>query len=112
MLQTNQIEKPRCSATIDQMRLRRAIDLPLVFQNVSSSGFQSEIQVELRLLIAAILWWGGTVRGGTQSSSQAVCQMHVIEKTNIFVGITMNVARFSRIPCLVFVQCTILGACA
>src|SRR5215813_2086462 len=108
MLQSNQIEKPRCSATIDQMRLRRAIVLPLVFQNVSSSGFQSEIQVELRLLIAAILWWGGDVRGGTQSFSQALCQMYVIEKSKIFVGIPMRVARFLRTPCLVFVQRTIV----
>src|SRR5436309_2752019 len=45
MLQISQTETPICSATIDQMRLRRAMTLPLVFQNVSSSGFQSEIQV-------------------------------------------------------------------
>src|SRR5579864_5146829 len=36
-----------CSATIDQIRLRRATTLPVAFQNVSSSGFQSEIQVGL-----------------------------------------------------------------
>src|SRR5258707_14866513 len=47
MLQISQTEKPMCSATIDQMRLRRATALPLVFQYVSSSGFQSEIQVVL-----------------------------------------------------------------
>src|SRR5271155_193030 len=34
-----------CSATIDQIRLRRAVTLPLVSQKVVSSGFQSEIQV-------------------------------------------------------------------
>src|SRR5947209_5400602 len=51
MLQLSQIEKPRCSATIDQMRLRRAMALPLEFQYLSSSGFQSEIQVVFRLLI-------------------------------------------------------------
>src|SRR5712691_7796011 len=51
MLQTSQIEKPRCSATIDQIRLRRAMNLPLAFQNFSSSGFQSEIHVVLRSLI-------------------------------------------------------------
>src|ERR1700688_5231225 len=44
MLQISQTENPRCSATIDQMRLRWAMALPLDFQNVSSSGFQSEIQ--------------------------------------------------------------------
>src|SRR5262245_49082035 len=109
MLHSNQIEKPRCSATIDHMRLRRAIVLPLVLQNVSSSGFQSEIQVELRLLIAAILWWGGDVRGGTQSFSQALCQMYAIEKTKIFVGTPLRVARFLRMACLVFVQRTIVS---
>src|SRR5271168_4285914 len=45
MLQISQTENPICSATIDQMRLRRAMNLPFEFQNVSSSGFQSEIQV-------------------------------------------------------------------
>src|SRR5580700_1445611 len=46
MLQIIQIEKPRCSAKIDQIRLRRAMNLPLDSQNFSSSGFHSEIQVE------------------------------------------------------------------
>src|SRR5215510_9779995 len=45
MLQISQTEKPICSATIDQIRLRRATVLPVVFQNASSSGRQSEIQV-------------------------------------------------------------------
>src|SRR6516164_5997693 len=45
MLQISQTENPMCSATIDQIRLRRAMNLPLEFQNVSFSGFQSEIQV-------------------------------------------------------------------
>src|ERR1700721_321979 len=44
MLQISQIEKPRCSAMIDQMRLRLAMALPLDSQNVASSGFQSAIQ--------------------------------------------------------------------
>ncbi len=44
MLQISQIEKPRCSATIDQIRLRRAMSLPLVSQNFSSSGSHCEIQ--------------------------------------------------------------------
>jgi hypothetical protein len=35
------------SATIDQIKLRRATNLPVEFQNVSSSGLQSEIQVGL-----------------------------------------------------------------
>src|SRR5262249_22374210 len=51
MLQISQIENPRCSATIDQMRLRRATALPLAFQYLSSSGSQSEIQVVFGLLI-------------------------------------------------------------
>src|SRR5262245_60924875 len=50
MLQTSQIEKPRCSATIDQMRLRRATACPLDFQYVSFSGSQSEIHVDDLLL--------------------------------------------------------------
>jgi hypothetical protein len=33
------------SATIDQIRLRRATNLPVDSQNVVSSGLQSEIQV-------------------------------------------------------------------
>src|SRR5579863_7793905 len=45
MLQISQTENPTCSATIDQIRLRRATTLPVEFQNVSSSGFHSEIQV-------------------------------------------------------------------
>jgi hypothetical protein len=44
MLQMSQIEKPRCSATIDQIRLRRAMNLPFCSQNFSSSGFHSDIQ--------------------------------------------------------------------
>src|ERR1700730_2401461 len=62
MLQMSQIEKPRCSAKIDQMRLRWAMDLPVDFQNVSSSGFHSEIQLELGLLISAVLSGGDRPR--------------------------------------------------
>src|SRR5260221_1103471 len=51
MLQISQTESPMWSATSDQIRLRRATTLPLVFQNVSSSGFQSEIQVGFCWLI-------------------------------------------------------------
>src|SRR4029077_20614646 len=71
MLQMSQIEKPRCSAKIDQMRLRCAMDLPVDFQNVSSSGFQSAIQVEVRFLISLFLfgwrwrcWEGNSAAGG------------------------------------------------
>src|SRR6185312_5337808 len=45
MDQIAQTENPMCSAMIDQIRLRRATNLPLDSQNVSSSGFQSEIQL-------------------------------------------------------------------
>src|SRR5215467_90878 len=50
MLQINQIEKPRCSATIDQIRLRRAINLPFESQNFSFSGSQSVIHVGFKSL--------------------------------------------------------------
>src|SRR5215471_11989037 len=46
MLQISQIEKPRCSARIDQKRFRLAMNFPFDSQNCSSSGFQSEIQVD------------------------------------------------------------------
>src|SRR5215510_3543763 len=62
MLQMSQIEKPRCSATIDQMRLRWAMNLPVDFQNVSSSGFHSEIQLGLGLLIRVFLSGGDRPR--------------------------------------------------
>src|SRR5437764_13542680 len=52
MLQTSQIEKPRCSATTDQMRLRSATCLPVDSQNFLFSGSHSEMQVWSRLLIA------------------------------------------------------------
>src|ERR1700722_10888987 len=55
MLQISQTENPICSATIDQMRLRRATTLPVLFQKVSSSGFHSEIQVGFCLLIKDFL---------------------------------------------------------
>src|SRR5712691_5276984 len=47
MLQTSQTENPRFSARIDQMRFRRAIDLPLFSQNSESSGFQSLIHLDM-----------------------------------------------------------------
>src|SRR3954465_10024542 len=46
-LQISQTEKPRCSAKIDQIRLRLATALPPCSQNVSSSGRQSLIQCPL-----------------------------------------------------------------
>src|SRR5215510_9303257 len=57
MLQISQIEKPRCSATIDQMRLRRAMNLPLDSQYFSFSGSQSEIQVVFRSLMRDFPFW-------------------------------------------------------
>src|SRR5258707_7866486 len=57
MLQVSQIEKPICSATIDQIKLRRAMNLPLEFQNLSSSGFQSEIQLVVRSFIGVVPWF-------------------------------------------------------
>src|SRR6185369_13282920 len=56
MLHSSQIENPRCSAKIDQMRLRRATNLPVVSQNLGSSGCHSEIQVGLRSLIDVSLF--------------------------------------------------------
>src|SRR2546423_15216511 len=58
MLQMSQMENPRCSAKIDRMRLRRETNLPVDCQNFSSSGFQSEIQAGLSLLISAFLSGG------------------------------------------------------
>src|ERR1700730_10086897 len=51
MLQISQIEKPTCSAAMDQMRLRRATNLSLDSQHFSASGFQSANHVAFRLLI-------------------------------------------------------------
>src|SRR6267154_4002687 len=62
MLQISQTENPMCSATIDQMRLRLATTLPVEFQNVSSSGLQSEIQ----------LWFGVLIRDFL--SDRALCR--------------------------------------
>ncbi len=42
-LQKSQTEKPRCSARIDQIRLRRATGAPVESQNSGSSGRQSSI---------------------------------------------------------------------
>src|SRR5580693_4435830 len=67
MLQTNQIEKPRCSAKIDQARLRRAMNLPLDSQNFASSGFQSEIQVELSLLMGVVSFRSSWVQTASQA---------------------------------------------
>src|SRR4051794_22722326 len=49
-LQIIHTEKPRCSAKIDQSRLRRATRWPVSCQNVSSSGRQSSIHREPRRL--------------------------------------------------------------
>src|SRR6267154_4427352 len=61
MLQISQTENPMCSATIDQMRLRLATTLPVEFQNVSSSGLQSEIQLWFGVLIRDFLSDRGVV---------------------------------------------------
>src|SRR5882724_5393589 len=47
-LQISQMENPMFSATIDQIRLRRATDLPVFSQKTGSSGFHSEIQRDIR----------------------------------------------------------------
>src|SRR5262249_34723069 len=86
MLQTSQIEKPRCSAKIDHMRLRRAMNLPSDFQNFSSSGFQFEIHVGLRLLIKGSFPVGldsPAARAPTWLPSQGLCQRYPIEKSSI-----------------------------
>src|SRR6478609_9389895 len=51
-LQISQTEKPRCSAKIDQIRLRRATCLPPPSQNSGSSGRQSSIQRPPRARVA------------------------------------------------------------
>src|SRR3954467_14216265 len=76
ILQTSQIEKPRCSATIDQIRLRRAIRLPRVSQNVSSSGRQSTIQLLCRSRIESVLFRSvspsaGRNRAGSRCETEA-----------------------------------------
>src|SRR5580704_13371365 len=62
MLQISQTENPIFSATIDQIRLRRAMNLPLEFQNFSFSGFQSEIQLVARSLIEGVPWFESSLR--------------------------------------------------
>src|SRR5215510_211846 len=57
MLQISQIEKPRCSARMDQKRLRLATNFPFDSQNCSSSGFQSVIQVDRGSLMGAPPFW-------------------------------------------------------
>ena len=47
MLHTNHTEKPMFSATIDQNRLRRAIDLPVRSQKTGSSGSHSLIHLDM-----------------------------------------------------------------
>src|SRR5258708_24633530 len=69
MLQISQTEKPICSAIIDQMRLRRAITLPLAFQKFSFSGFHSEIQVVFGWFIGDFLLEFACSRSGWWRSS-------------------------------------------
>src|SRR5271168_39335 len=73
MLQISQIEKPRCSATIDQIRFRRAICLPVESQNFSSSGCHSEIQVVSRVLIGDRPFPVKIGSNGGGSTARAVC---------------------------------------
>jgi hypothetical protein len=47
-LQNSHTEKPRCSAKIDQIRLRRATGAPSLSQNSASSGRQSSIHRPVR----------------------------------------------------------------
>src|SRR3984957_21039564 len=77
MLQISQTENPKCSAPIDQVRLRRAMTWPLEFQNVSSSGFQSEIQVGSWVLIRYFLSTVGSAGGmETRSGGAPVWRCH------------------------------------
>src|ERR1700761_3454824 len=55
------------SATIDQIRLRRAMNLPLDSQNFWSSGFQSEIQVGFCSLIRRVPFNRALPRTGARS---------------------------------------------
>src|SRR3954470_20151299 len=52
IVQSTQIEKPRCSAKIEKPRFFLAIRLPRARQKASSSGFQSSIQRPRRLSVA------------------------------------------------------------
>src|SRR5215468_8841300 len=80
MLQISQIEKPRCSATIDQIRLRRAMAFPFEFQYFSSSGFQSEIQLVV-LLIEEFPCLNGHNRGYLNRWCDAPCVFHLLYRT-------------------------------
>src|SRR6266849_1503609 len=68
MLHISQMEKPRCSATIEKIRLRRAVVLPVDSQKFSSSGCQSDIQAS-RLAMRDVLFVGSFMSG---SAGQAV----------------------------------------
>src|SRR5262249_33980097 len=84
MLQSSQIENPRCSAKIDQIRLRRAMNLPRDSQNFSSSGFQSEIQAVPCLPISVFpSGWPQTClsEASLLGGSQGLCQSHLTEKS-------------------------------
>jgi len=57
------------------------MDLPVDFQNVSSSGFQSAIQVEVRFLISLFLfgwrwrcWEGNSAAGGERREKNAAAR--------------------------------------
>src|ERR1700739_2713737 len=81
MLQISQTEKPMCSATMDQIKLRLAMNFPLACQNFSSSGFQSAIHVSrmaIGLSFRSVLVAGPDVL--RPLLTQAVCQSHGAEK--------------------------------
>jgi len=67
--------------------LRRAIALPWEFQKFTSSGLQSEIQVEFRLLITVFLSGrDGSREVVTATASQGVCQRYLTETLEFFQG--------------------------
>src|SRR5580692_3002320 len=73
MLQISQTENPICSATIDQMRLRLAMNLPLDSQNFSSSGFQSEIHVDMLIALSFVLSCSSRSIGRSRGQQKTPC---------------------------------------
>src|SRR5690242_12003895 len=128
MLQISQTEKPICSAMIDQIRLRRAMNLPFVFQNVSSSGFQSKIQIGLFSLInlpfvvqqctvralggpsPASHFWDEDLRRTASVASEAVFQASCQRRATLISVIEQYVIEFAQIFCRPNVASKIGGA--
>src|SRR6516165_3864814 len=112
MLQSSQIEKPRCSAKIDQMRLRRAMNLPFEFQNFSSSGFQSEIQAGLSLLISVFLSVSGSAPHRGRHAGFCFARrvpIYLTEKSWISAIRRLNFARFAGCRDLILCTAKLLG---